>query len=178
MVARESYQQQVEVGLPSGYLQAERIPFSAELGYEVLPWIDTPQELSVARCVVQGGIEFYLASAVGTHPNLVKAAEGLNEHQQRNVNNMMYSRLPGYVQNHHGPNIETLRKPATDFPVRVMKNQGGQRFYFATPELPFSDGSNHPVVLRLGACDKNRQELVLSVLSAERGSSQHKVRKA
>jgi len=155
-----------QTGLPQGYEAAARLGTMAVVDCTVLPWMKEPDTLSVAHVTLQGGSEFYLASAIGTDPSLVEAANELNDHQQRNVDSMLYARLPELVQRGHAPNIETLSEPVTSFPIRVMRNQGGQRLYFARTELSLTNGRQRSIVLRLGVCDKSNQMKVLGVLSA------------
>ncbi|HEV7453820.1 MAG TPA: hypothetical protein VGO07_01020, partial [Candidatus Saccharimonadales bacterium] len=102
--------------IPSGYEAAWQLPETALIGGDTLPWMDQSAELKIAHIALQGGNEFFLASAVGTHDKLVEAADGLSRQQQQNADNMFYSRLPGFIENGHAPNIETLPKPSTDSP--------------------------------------------------------------
>lgn len=157
--------------LPSGYRSVEQLPQPARIDGTVLPWLRDVYDLSLAHCELDNGASFLLASAVGTHPDLVKAAEAMNDHEQRSTNNMFYSRLASFVDSGHSPQVETLPEPSTPFPVRVMRNKSGQRVYFAVPRLVVPSTverpqpSEEPVVIRLGACDKNKQKLVVPVLT-------------
>jgi hypothetical protein len=152
--------------LPSGYLAAEQLPEHLTVDTELLPWLREPHELTVAKCDIDGGTSFYLASVVGSHRRLIAAAEGMTDDQKQITDNMFYSRIAGFVQNGHAPNVDTLPKPATDFPIHVMRNKGGQRAYFGIPLLPLKPGEQPvPVVLRLGVCDKNKQGEVMKVLT-------------
>ncbi len=135
-------------------------------------------ELIPALCEAQGGVSFYLASAIGTHPKLIRAANRLNSHQQANVDNMMYSRLPPFVQNHCSSLVEIVHNASTPFPIHVMRNQGGQRVYFSGVNLPTSEGGTVSTILRLGVCDKSDQELVSSLLAQGNAQIVHKTRKA
>jgi hypothetical protein len=152
--------------IPSGFESASQLPETAFVDGDILPWMaDREAELTVAHVTLQGGGDFYLASAVGTHDKLVKAANALSGQQQQNVDNMLYARLPSFVRDGHASNIETLPSPSTGFPIRVMRNHGGQRLYFAQADMPMSNGNREQVFLRLGVCDKSSQALVLGVLS-------------
>lgn len=165
-------------GLPSGYVRAELMPFQAVVDGTVLPWLgDKQRQFSVAECEVQGGVTFLLASAISTHAKLTEAANRLNVKQQGNVDNMMYSRLPPFIEHHRSPLVDIMENPITPFPVYVMKNQGGQRVYFAKTNLPTTDGTARNIVVRLGVCDKSDQELVCSVLGGTK-SQMNRVRKA
>lgn len=170
----ETHQQTQNELLPSGYASVEQLPEKIEVGNDILPWADGTQELSVARCMLQSGQEFYLASAVGVNQKLVKAAMALNEHQQNNVNNMLYSRLPDFMENFYSSSVETMRT-GNDFPVYVMRNKAGQRVYFSTPEVQINDTSTR-LALRLAVCDKNKQYEVVKTLDPD--TSKQKLGKA
>jgi hypothetical protein len=160
--------------LPSGFLHVESYPEAALVSDDQLPWLDGSAKLSLASCEVQNGQTFLLANAVGTHPNLIAAAESMNGQQQKSVNNMFYSRIQSFVENGHAPNVETMNNQATEFPIHVMRNKSGQRVYFGLATLQGESGSSLPVVIRLGACDKNKQGLVMSVLADISGNSQRR----
>lgn len=157
--------------LPSSYVRVEHLPEPVTVNQDTLPWLQGPYDLSVARCELQDGTSFFLANAVGSHDKLITAAESMNDHQQRSVNNMFYSRLPAYVADGHSPQIETLSGSSTEFPLKVMRNKSGQRVYFGVISAPVetvpSTGltSESPIVVRLAVCDKSKQGLVMSVLS-------------
>lgn len=159
--------QQKEKILPPGVQSSELYRDHFELDSTTLPWLHEPYDVSIVRCVVSDDTNYLLASAVGSHRKLEEAANGLTPHQSGVVNNMFYSRLAAFAQ--HGnavSTIDTLPNPATPFPIRVMRNQGGQRAYFGVPLLPVGEsGALLPVVLRLGVCDKNKQTLVMPVLA-------------
>jgi hypothetical protein len=164
--------------LPSGFLTVEQYPHEAVLTEVVLPWIARGQEtrVAIAECSLQNGQTFLLASAIGSHPKLVEAANAMTQQQSEIANNMFYSRIQTYLDQGHAPNIETMPEVGTNFPIKVMRNKGGQRVYFGLARVTLSDGSEDmPVVLKLGSCDKNKQGLVTSVLSSL-GSRTNKLR--
>jgi hypothetical protein len=161
--------------MPSGYESSMTLPEQALIDQEVLPWLDGPVPITVGEFRLQTGEEFKLASVIGTHPKLVEAAEGMTENQKRHTDSMFYARIPTVVSQGYSPNVETLPQPATDFPIYVMRNNAGQRVYFARTRIDLDKGEVEPVVLRLAACDKNRQSLVMDVLSA--ASSRQRQRK-
>lgn len=109
---------------------------------------------------------FLLASAVGTSDKLIEAANGMTKQQRENADNMFYSRIPEVVCRGYSPNVETLPSPVTKFSIHVMRNKGGQRVYFARVMLGIPEEQvTGPTILRLAVCDKNKQALVMSVLS-------------
>jgi hypothetical protein len=154
---------QNELNLPSGYERVEQLSEKIAVGPDVLHWVNEPQELSVAKCTMSTGQEFYLANAVGTNSKLIEAADSLTEHQQRNVNNMFYSRLPGFMENFYSSGVDTKPSRSTELPLYVTRNKAGQRVYFSTPEVQV-EGEPTRIALRLAACDKNKQWQVLKVL--------------
>lgn len=163
--------------LPSGYVRVEHLQAPVTINDETLPWLQGDYDLAVAQCELQDGTNFYLASAVGTHDKLVTAAEAMNDHQQRSVNNMFYSRIASFITDGHSPQIETTSGPSTPFPIKVMRNKSGQRVYFGVinasigAEQNGQESSVVPIVLRLGVCDKNKQAMVMSVLSGQSAKS-------
>src|SRR6266704_3036948 len=138
-------------GLPSGYAHAEQLAEPLLVNGDALPLLRKEQSLTVARCILQSGEALLLASAIRTNDKLVKAAESLSPQQRRNADNMMYSRLPELVLSGYASNVETLPDPVTQSPIKVMRNQGGQRLYLTSVTLP---GAEPPasVFVRVGVC--------------------------
>lgn len=168
---------QPETNLPSGFISAEQLHQPLTLDETVLPWLKEPTQVSVARCELEGGKGFYLASAIGTNRRLVDAAEAMNNHQKRITDNLFYSHIPGYIESGFANNVETMPNQATSFAIHVMRNRGGQRVYFGMPRLSLDKKSEPvPVVLRLGVCDKKEQDDVMKVLSNESKRSQSRKR--
>lgn len=163
----EANQQQEKI-LPPGVQSSELYRDHFELDSTTLPWLQGPFDVSIVRCVVNENTDYLLASAIGSHRKLEEAANGLTPHQSGIVNNMFYSRLAAFAQHGSAVNtIDTMPNPATSFPIRVMRNRGGQRAYFGVPLLPVGgSGELVPVVLRLGVCDKKLQARVMQVLSS------------
>lgn len=151
--------------LPSGYISAEQLQANAFVDQRALPWLDEPYGLSIANCGIEGGKTFLVASAIGSHPRLIAAAEGMTDKQRHITDNMFYARIASYIESGYASNVETLPKAVTTFPIHVMRNNGGQRVYFGVPRLDIA-GDDVPVVLRLAVCDKNKQSEVMKVLSA------------
>ena len=152
--------------LPSGYESVRTLPETATIGAGVLPWLKEDYNLTVAECKLQSGQTFLLANAVGTHPKLVEAADGMTEKQSLHANNMLYSRLPTFVDRGYSPNIETIDNPATAYPIHCMRNKSGQRVYFTRVPLGLPQEEMYgPTFLRLAACDKNKQGLLFPVLT-------------
>jgi hypothetical protein len=151
--------------LPSGYNRVEQYPVTAQVDSETLPWLQEPTDLTLARCTLDSGESFLMANVVGTNDRLIQAAKGLSEQQTKNVNNMFYSRLPQYVSEGHSPAVDTMVDVVTPFPIKVMRNNGGQRVYFGVTQLQLADGDTRPVLLRIGACDKNKQALVIKTIA-------------
>lgn len=150
--------------LPSGYLAVEQLAERPVVDAQMLPWLSGPVDLGVTRCTLANGETFLLASAVGTSPKLVSAAESMTDHQKRIADNMFYSRLPTFIMNGHANNVETMASPSTPFPIKIVRNPGGQRVYFGVIGLSVGRAPERTVI-RLGVCDKNRQAAVLAVLS-------------
>lgn len=160
--------------IPSGYEASEVIDQKVVIGDHTLPWLSQPYELTISECTLQGGKKFFLASAIGSSPKLVEAARGMTEGQRRNTDNMFYSRIPAIVGQGYSPSVESLPSPVTEFPIYVMRNNGGQRVYFARVHLGLAEErSTGPAILRLAACDKNKQALVISVLSGLSDRQRH-----
>jgi hypothetical protein len=166
---------QPESNLPSGYKSAEWLPKPIKLDENVLPWLKSPLEISVSRCELDSGTSFYVASAISSHDDLVEAAKAMTKKQKHITDNMFYSRLAGYVENHASGNVETFPRPSTPFAIHVMRNNGGQRVYFGEPKLKVP-GEEEPVsvFLRLATCDKNGQGDIFKVLT---GASQASIRR-
>lgn len=152
---------------PSGYESSHGLQERATVDSNTLPWLDQPQELAVSQCTLQSGETFLLASAVGTSPKLVEAANGMTDKQRHNTDNMFYSRIPSIVSKGYSPSIEIMPSPVTDFPIHVMRNKGGQRVYFTRVNLGLpEEQASGPTIVRLAVCDKNKQSVVVSVLSS------------
>lgn len=164
-----SEQLTTKADIPSGYTEVISLPEPLRAGPETLPWLKAETDLQIAECTLQDGTKFYLGSAIATHPSLVNSAEGMTDKQRRNTDNMLYSRLPELVTQGYSPLVETLPEPVTKFPILVMRNKGGQRVYCGrtTYQAPEDDVAR-PLIIRLGACDKNRQGDTLNVLSASK----------
>ncbi len=150
--------------IPSGYTEVAKVQERLSLGPENIPWMDEPKEFQVVLCKVQGGSEFLLASALKTHDGLADSADAMTEHETRNCNNMFYSRVAGYIQNgNSSPLVETFPDASTSFPIKVCRNDGGQRVYFGVMR---DEASGRTVILKIGACDKNKQKYVTGILTS------------
>ncbi len=159
--------------MPPGIVSSEMLPGRFALPEGTLPWVDGPYELTLARCDAGDGTSYLLGSAVGSHRNLESAAEAMTEKQSRNANNMFTSRLATFIRDGQAPNVDLLPKPVTDFNIHVMRNNGGQRVFFGITEVTVAEGSPpEPVVLRLGACDMNKQGQVIRVLTRASANEQ------
>lgn len=159
--------------MPPGIISSEMLPGRFELPEGTLPWVDGPYEVSIARCDTGDDTSYLLASVVGSHKQLEGAAEAMTDKQSRNANNMFSSRLAGYMQHGQAPGVDLLPKPVTDFNIHVMRNNGGQRVFFGITEVAINDGEPpQPVVLRLAACDMNRQSQVIRVLTTASANEQ------
>lgn len=154
---------------PERQLAHESIQSSEYIGQmsvdsQFLPWISEPVELLGGALVTMRDEKcppFIVRSAVGTNKRLEGAAQAMTEQQSANANNMFWSRIGPFVRDGYQPHVETMPHPATNTPIHVMRNNGGQRVYFMSSKEP--DGT--VVVTRLGVCDKNKQRQVLKVLS-------------
>jgi hypothetical protein len=154
--------------LPSGYISAEQLPAPLQLGHDMLPWIGEGETaaINLTRCTLTSGVEFLVGSALKTHDRLAKAAQGMNEQQQRNCDNMFYSRVAGYIEGGlQSSNVENMPDTAAPFAIKVLRNNGGQRVYFGLFTTPGT--GDLPVVLRLAACDKERQVQVMKIISGK-----------
>ena len=161
------------ISMPSGYESSHGLQERATVDGNTLPWLNQPQELAVSQCTLQSGETFLLASAVGTSPKLVEAANGMTDKQRQNTDNMFYSRIPAVVSKGYSPSIEIMPSPVTDFPIHVMRNKGGQRVFFARVNLGLPEEQTlGPTIVRLAVCDKNKQSLVVSVLCSASDKTQ------
>ncbi len=152
--------------LPSGYESSHLTDERLQVSPAMMPWLKEPISLNLAECRLTSGETFYLASAIGTHPRLIEAAEGMTDSQKKITDNMFYSRLPRVIIESYSPSVETYPNPSTSFPIKVMRNKGGQRVYFGKTEYRSSvDDSPKPLIIRLSACDKNKQGLIYAVIS-------------
>jgi hypothetical protein len=166
-------QPQFQSELPSGYLKTEAIRQPFVLTEADMPWLKEDTAFGLTKCTLQSGKEFLLGSALRTHKDLVSAAEAMTEQQQSNCNNMFYSRVAGMVDgNMNAQNTDSFPNPATTFPIRVLRNKGGQRVYFG---MLRDQATDMPIVLRLAACDKNKQAQVTRVLN-EQSAGYHRDR--
>lgn len=165
----------VQPNLPPGILASEQVIPAYTVDESVLPWVEDLYSFSIARCDVGDNTEFLLGSVIDSSKRLRQAAEGMTEHQRGITDNMFYSRIAGFIQGGQASNVDTLPSSATPFPIHVMRNQGGQRVYFGVPRLQLVEGEDpQPVVIRLAVCDKNKQVLVMRVLSGAKDGTQRK----
>ena len=159
--------------IPSGYTEVAKVSETLRIGPEQLPWASEQQDLQMSLCKLQGGAEFLLASALKSHDALADAANAMTKQQSETCNNMFYSRVAGFVQNgHSSPLVDTFPDARTGFPIRVLRNKSGQRVYFGVMK---DEASGRTIILKLGACDKNKQEQVTGVLTST--SSRNHMRK-
>lgn len=167
--------EQLNLTLPSGYEASESLDQIVKIDNTTLPWLKEPFEMTVSKCRLDSGREFLIASAIGTHSNLIEAAQGMNDGQRKATDNMFYSRLPEIILNQYSPNVETLENPITKFPIFVMRNKSGQRVYFARIQLDDLAEQQQlgPTNVRLAVCDKNKQKKALSVLSGMGSRQMH-----
>lgn len=172
MTAEQSFTP--ETNLPSGYQSVEQLSEPSRLTPDQLPWLDGPTEISTVRCTLQGGETFLFASAVGTHPDLVAAANKMTSQQDKNTNNMLYSRLAGFVSNGYtSPQVSSC--DTMPIPSFVLRNNGGQRVYFS---MITSANSTDRLFIKLAACDKNNQQKVINVINTTTGAREKRALKA
>jgi hypothetical protein len=165
----------IRPNMPSGYENSHSLEQTVSVDDGVLPWLKGPYDLKITECTLQSGEIFLLSSAVGTSPKLVEAAQAMTDSQLKITDNMFYSRIPTVVSQRYSPSVETMPSTATEFPISVMRNKGGQRVYFARINLGLPQEQNYgPTIVRLGVCNKNKQGAVMSVLS---GSSDRQNRR-
>jgi len=139
-----------------------------------MPWLTHETELSAAVVTMKDETcpQFIVASAIGTDDRLVDAARGMTDGQRTNTDNMFWSRIGGFVRDGYHSRIETMPDTSTEHPVHVMRNNGGQRVYFTTRR----EDNGMLAVVRLAACDKNKQGKVMKVLSsASEGANRQKM---
>lgn len=165
----QEHLQTQELRLPSGYSSVEQLPQKSLVSPEQLPWLDSPVELSTVRCTLQGGETFLFASAVGTHADLIAAASKMTTQQDKNTNNMLYSRLAGFVSDgFSSPLVSAFNSLPGGL---AMSNRGGQRVYLTMASRP---DSPERLFIKVAACDKNNQGKVINVI--DRVSSDKKSR--
>lgn len=145
----------------------------------VLPWVaDGEYSTSLSRVVVQDGTEFLLGSVVDSHKQLLRAAEGMSDHQRQIADNMFYSRIAAFIGNGHSRNVEAVNNAVTESPIYAMRNNGGQRVYFVMTNLALDSSKpdqTSSVVLRVAVCDKNRQAVALKLLTSNSAGSRRKL---
>lgn len=166
-----------EPNLPSGYQRVEQLDTPSLLTPDHLPWLQTDQEFSTVRCTLTSGKSFLLASAVGTHKDLISAAANMNDHQDRNTNNMFYSRVAGFVENNYTPSAQVNTITDTSgIPTYCLRNAGGQRAYFGVVKAPHSDDR---LIVKIAMCDKEHQGKVMRVIADSQSAkkSRHKATK-
>ena len=147
--------------LPSGYLHTESVVTPLVITSAEMPWLDSPTAINLVKCTLQGGKEFLLGSAIHTDPKLVGAARSMTDQQSTNCNNMFYSRVAGFVEGGlTSPSVDTFPNSATSFPLRVLRNNGGQRVYFGVMR---DEQLGLPIIVRIAACDKKMQAQVASL---------------
>lgn len=151
---------------------SERGP-SVALDSEVLPWLDGPVELTSALITMKDREcpPFLVASAIGTSDQLTHAAEAMTPNQRVNTDNMFWSRVGNFVRDGYHPKVETMPKSSTEDPIHIMRNNGGQRVYFM---LRTTD-KGMPTIIRLAACDKNRQKFAMKVLSGAKDKERQRL---
>lgn len=155
--------------LPSGYSRVEQLETTSQITERELPWLSQGVQLSTVRCTLNSGNTFLLASAVSTHRALVEAADRMNAQQDRNTNNMFYSRIAGFVENNFTPSAQVNTFPEmTGLPTFCLRNEGGQRVYFSVLSNP---QTSERLIIKLAACDKENQHRVLKVIDTKSSRS-------
>lgn len=147
--------------LPSGFEEVRRTDQRLELTKADLPWL--PEEktaIPLVRIRLEGGNEFYLGSAI-KEKRLRIAANQLDQHRSQLTNSLLYSHVPDLVIRGHNPYIRIVNNARSERPIYYVGNRGGQRVYFAR----FDKLQGIPVIIRIAVCDKNMEEVVLSVIT-------------
>lgn len=150
-------------GIPSGYREVSH-GLTAEVGPELIPWLEGPRPITLARFVPQGGREFYLGHAV-SGKKLLRAAQRLDEHRSTLVDNMFYAALPEYVSTGHSPAVRNVVNSIGYRRINYFANPGGQRVYFMRMDDLLGPENKSPVIVKVAVCDKSDQVEVLSVLT-------------
>lgn len=154
--------------LPSGYSEVVHTDPSI-ITPQQLPRLSEQVELSTVRCVLEDGTSFLFASAVGTHPVLTKAADAMTEQQTTNCNNMLYSRMAGFVMGGFSSSlVDKVAKSQTSITESTfaLRNNGGQRVYFCVIS---PDSSEERLIVRIAAADKNNVAKIYNVISSGSG---------
>lgn len=157
-------------GLPSGYKEVKRAETSLEITERDLPWMDKKHLDSKTRIKIvplayiriEGDIQFYLGSAI-VNDNLVDAAERLDSQGPKGseiTNKVLYAHLPEYIKGTTGI-ADPVDNPRSERPIYYVGSRQGKRIYF----IRFDNKDGVPIILKIAACDKDRQQQVLRVIA-------------
>lgn len=152
--------------LPSGLKEVKPNQAILTLTAKSLPWLNGRDQPPVPLALVTlSGTEnrqFYLGSFIG-HPDLLEAARSLTPSQSDSVNQLFYTCLPDLVRQGFHPAVDLVKHPRGGVNILYAANKGGQRVYF----MRFDPINNLAVIVKVAACDKNKEDLVLGVLTTK-----------
>lgn len=159
--------------LPSGFKEVVPGVIKLPLTLDKLPWLkegnrgtdngNTDQytvSLALVTLSDTGNRQFYLGSYIH-HPVLLEAALALKEDQSNSVNQLYYSCLPDIVRSDYSPRVKMVKNPRGGVNIYSTGNKAGQRVYF----MRFDSINGLTVLVKVAVCDKERQDLVFSVLT-------------
>ncbi|MBI2314802.1 hypothetical protein HYU93_01965 [Candidatus Daviesbacteria bacterium] len=158
--------------LPDGFRKVVPDMVKLPLTIGKIPWLkegnggtgngDTTISLALVTLSDTGNRQFYLGSYI-RHRVLLEATENLTGEQSDSVNQLFYSCLPDIVRNNYNPKVKTVENPHGGVSIFYRGNRAGQRAYF----MRFDSINGLPVIVKVAVCDKERQGLVLSVLTTQ-----------
>lgn len=153
--------------LPSGMTEVAQSGLKLRVYPEKIPWLQKPEEVSLAHIHLQSGVEFYCGSMI-RHPDLITAASGLDSQGRKGsheANNLFYSQIQAFVTDRQSKRVFKLCDPSTDCDIFYVKNKDGLRVYFICP----AEIEGKPAIIRVAACqNKCDQKKVLSKLAGNR----------
>lgn len=152
--------------IPSGFSEVRSSDQILRLTRAEMPWLTSDREdIPLAKISLKGGGAFYLGSAI-RDKRLIQAADALDKRRSEMTNSLFYTHIPDFVNTGRGPYISLLGNSRSEKPIFYIGNKSGQRVYF----MPFDRLQGIPVIIRVAACDKNTEGVVLGVLT----TSSHK----
>lgn len=154
-----------ESPLPNGYKEAKKLATTIELSGEQLPWMSSGKimEVELTEVVLNSGKKFLLGSAVAANETLKNEASKFTKEQQVKVNNQFYEEVMAYIERRGGvPKLQHPKGGKLDIWYAQAGSSG--RMYFV--QVGSRDGL--PIIIKIAACTKPREEKVLSVISSRR----------
>src|SRR3989338_4680570 len=148
--------------LPSGI--KERVVFNQQLllTRDQIPWLEQKDiRIPLELITVEGTSgERYLYADFIHGRSLVDAARQLIDNRG-NIDDLFFSHMPSFLKYGRHPYIKMIHEPKTEKPIYCVYNNDGPRVYF----MRYDRLQDIPVIVRIAACDKERQIQVLTTIS-------------